>query len=170
MKVLAINAVPYGSTASVMVGILEKAGEAGYVGKTATGFSTHPAGFMPESNLVVTGKFAKTAHLLFSTLTGYDGILSTANTKRLIRMIRAEEIQIVHLHNLHGWYLNLPMLFGYLREHGIRVIWTLHDCWSFTGHCPHFDGIGCEKWKTGCYQCPQYRRYPQSVFDNAQKM
>ena len=72
---------------------------------------------------------------------------------------------MIHLHNLHGWYINFPLLFKYIKKNNIRVIWTLHDCWTFTGHCPHFDMIGCEKWKTGCYQCPQIGEYPASYAD-----
>ena len=59
------------------------------------------------------------------------------------------------------------MLFNYIKEKNIKVVWTLHDCWSFTGHCAHFDYVGCQKWKTGCYKCPQKNVYPKSSLADA---
>lgn len=170
MKLISINAVPYGSTASIMVGVSETAEDFGFEYETVTGYSTHPASFVPEKNIVISGVFSKSLHILLSAVTGYDGIFCVGNTRRLIRYLKKINPDIVHLHNLHGHYLCLPMLFGYLRKQKAKVIWTLHDCWSFTGHCPHFDMIGCDKWKTGCHDCPQYRQYPHSLFDNSRKM
>lgn len=70
---------------------------------------------------------------------------------------------VVWLHNLHGYYLNIGLLFGWLKEHPqIRVLWTLHDCWAFTGHCAHFSAVGCDRWRSGCGVCPQLRAYPKT--------
>ena len=77
---------------------------------------------------------------------------------------------VIHLHNLHGWYLNLPMLFDYIKDRNIPVVWTLHDCWSFTGQCPHYDMIGCTRWQTGCGDCSQFRSYPKTCFDCSRTM
>lgn len=77
---------------------------------------------------------------------------------------------IIHLHNLHDSYINLPMLFSYIKKHDIPVVWTLHDCWSFTGQCPHFTMVKCDEWKTGCHDCPQYKEYPSSLYDNTKMM
>lgn len=84
-------------------------------------------------------------------------------TKRLIKIIDDIHPNIVHLHNIHGYHINYKVLFEYLNSHPIHVVWTLHDCWSFTGHCTYFDMIDCKKWKTGCFSCPQKREYPQSL-------
>ena len=73
---------------------------------------------------------------------------------------------IVHLHNLHGHNVHLGILFSYLKEKHLKIFWTFHDCWAFTGYCPHFDMIGCDKWKTECHSCPQLSVYPKSRFDN----
>jgi putative colanic acid biosynthesis glycosyltransferase len=74
------------------------------------------------------------------------------------------------LHNLHGYYINIEILFRYLATANIHVVWTLHDCWSFTGHCTHFEYVGCEKWKTQCSSCPQKKEYPTSLlFDNSKQ-
>ena len=74
---------------------------------------------------------------------------------------------IIHLHNIHGYYINIELLFNYLKKNNIKVIWTLHDCWSFTGHCSYFDMVKCEKWKTECKNCPQKQSYPKSLIDNS---
>lgn len=92
-----------------------------------------------------------------------EGYGSRAATNQLIRFCEANRIDVIHLHNLHGCYLNLKRWFRYLKEKNLPVIWTLHDCWPLTGHCAHFDYCGCEKWKTLCRRCPQKKLYPQCV-------
>jgi len=77
---------------------------------------------------------------------------------------------VIHLHNLHGYYVNIEILFNFLTIENTPVVWTLHDCWPITGHCSHFDYVGCEKWKTECYSCPQKKMYPASfLFDNSRQ-
>ena len=72
------------------------------------------------------------------------------------------------MHNLHGYYINIEILFNYLSEYNKKVVWTLHDCWAFTGHCPHFDLVNCNKWETGCFNCPRKSDYPASyIVDNS---
>jgi putative colanic acid biosynthesis glycosyltransferase len=92
-----------------------------------------------------------------------EGYGSLAATKQLIRFCEENHIDVVHLHNLHGCYLNLKRWFRYLKEKNLPVIWTLHDCWPLTGHCAHFDYCGCNKWKTLCRRCPQKKYYPQCI-------
>lgn len=92
-----------------------------------------------------------------------EGCGSVLGTRALLRELCAFAPDIIHLHNLHGCYLNLRMLFGYLAACRVPVVWTLHDCWPFTGHCAYFDYCGCERWKTGCHDCPQQRGYPVCV-------
>ncbi len=92
------------------------------------------------------------------------GLGSRESTKDFIKKIEYIKPDIIHLHHLHGYYINIEVLFDYLKFSGIPVVWTFHDCWSFTGHCSHFDHIGCEKWKTECNNCPQLSQYPASWF------
>lgn len=96
---------------------------------------------------------------------------STHATQQFIHRIEQEiRPDIIHLHNIHGYFLNYHVLFEYLARTDIPVVWTLHDCWPFTGHCTYFDLIKCERWKTGCYVCPQLMAYPKSLFrDNSRK-
>lgn len=85
-------------------------------------------------------------------------------TTRLVNQIKAIKPDIIQLHHLHGYYINIEILFEYLSKASIPVVWTFHDCWSFTGHCAHFDYIGCDKWKIECNHCPQKKEYPTSLF------
>lgn len=91
-------------------------------------------------------------------------------TKKLIKQIKEIKPDIIHLHHLHGYFINIEVLFKFLKESNIPVVWTFHDCWSFTGHCAYFDFVGCDKWKTGCFECEQKNEYPKSlIFDRSKK-
>jgi len=89
-----------------------------------------------------------------------EGYGSYFATRALIRELEGFRPDLIHLHNLHGCYLHLPTLFAYLKSARLPVVWTLHDCWPFTGHCAYFDYCGCDSWKTECKSCPQQRSYP----------
>ncbi len=93
-----------------------------------------------------------------------NGFANRKETRRLVALIREYDPDIIHLHNLHGYYLNIETLFDFLKQYKKPVVWTLHDCWSYTGYCPHYDGIGCSKWETGCTACPYPFAYPFSLF------
>lgn len=106
--------------------------------------------------------FGNKIHVLHTRLFDRQGFASGRATKKLISAIEDYKPDVIHLHNLHGYYLNLPMLFTYLAKSAVPVVWTLHDCWAYTGHCVYSDFIGCEKWKTACFACPKKNTYPQS--------
>ena len=91
------------------------------------------------------------------------GFSSAAATRRFLKEVRRYDPDVIWLHNIHGYYIHVGELFEYLRVCGKKIIWTLHDCWSFTGHCAYFDYVGCSKWKTGCEKCPQKKSYPASL-------
>lgn len=103
-------------------------------------------------------------HALESRLFDNHGLASRCPTKAIIDQIGRINPDIIHLHNIHGYYLNYPILFDYLSSVNTPIVWTLHDCWPITGHCSHFDFIGCERWKTGCGHCPGLSVYPRSLF------
>lgn len=88
----------------------------------------------------------------------------TGSTKKLIRKIEEYNPDIIHLHNLHGYYVNIELLFNFLKEYKKPVVWTLHDCWAFTGYCPHYSVPPCEQFKEGCHKCPRKLSYPFSLF------
>lgn len=109
-------------------------------------------------------------HHYISKYTGSERFGSYFGTKQLIKKIKEYKPDIIHLHNIHGRYINIPLLFKYIKKSKIKVVWTLHDCWAFTGHCPHFVYQNCYKWKTGCYNCPRFKEYPETIFDDSKKM
>ncbi len=102
--------------------------------------------------------------ILKTRVFGRHGFYNKSVTKKLIKWIDSIKPDIIHLHNLHNHYLNVELLFNYIKENNIPVIWTLHDCWSFTGWCVHFDYVGCNKWKSGCHTCPSLKEYPYTWF------
>ena len=104
-------------------------------------------------------------HRLFAT----EGFNAALNTKRLVKEIERFSPDIIHLHNLHGYYLNVEILFNFLKTYNKKVVWTLHDCWSFTGNCSHYSFIGCNKWQNMCHNCPQLKEYPKTFIDKTRK-
>ena len=107
-------------------------------------------------------------HGIETRLFDNHGLGSRYATKRLIKKIEFIKPDVIHLHHLHGYYINIELLFLFLQKSKIPIVWTFHDCWSFTGHCAYFDYVGCDKWKTECSQCPQKKEYPKSIFlDNS---
>lgn len=103
-------------------------------------------------------------HQGLSRLFGDQGWHSNCSTKKLVKTLKEIDPDVIHLHNLHGYYLNMDVLFDYLSKANKPVVWTLHDCWGFTGHCSYFTAAKCDRWKTHCRTCPQKRAYPYSLF------
>lgn len=98
-----------------------------------------------------------------------EGFNAISETKKFIEWANNYNPDILWLHNLHGYYINIELLFNWIktRPH-MEVKWTLHDCWAFTGHCAHFSYVKCDKWKSGCYLCEQTNEYPAGIlFDNS---
>lgn len=167
MIVFEINSVPYGSTGRIMFQIADAIKSMGGTAYTSASFTKSRGEQFPDTYYRIGGAVGKTEHIILAKLTGRHGCYSHFATYKLIKKIKQVKPDVIHLHNLHGWYLNWKMLFDYLKKENIPVIWTLHDCWSFTGHCPHFMAIGCEKWKTGCYECDLYKSYPGCFLDDS---
>ncbi|MEI2447353.1 glycosyltransferase [Priestia megaterium] len=108
-------------------------------------------------------------HLVETRVMDRHGFGSKKSTLNFIKEIEEFQPDILHLHNIHGYYLNVFMLFEYIKKTQIKVVWTLHDCWPFTGHCAYFDYARCEKWKTECSQCPEISSYPSSILKDNSK-
>ena len=171
MKVAMINGGVFGSTGKIMFGIadiIERNGGKAFCASavTATNKKREPSHKYYKIGTYYSRKFS----VLFSRITGRQNCYAKSATKKLLSQLNKFNPDILHLHNLHGDYVNLPLLFKYIKTNRIKVVWTLHDCWAFTGHCPHFTMIKCDKWKSGCCKCPQYNSYPKSLFDNSKKM
>lgn len=169
MKVLFINTVfgrgSTGQIVSQLGGELERQGHSYMVAYGRGGRSNDPHAYYMGSEQSVR------LHALRARLTDRACFYSHRATRKLVAFIREYQPDVIHLHNLHGYYLNVEVLFDYLKqEFSGKVIWTLHDCWAFTGHCVHYAYAGCDRWKTGCSHCPEKGSYPASrLLDNSQK-
>lgn len=160
MKLLQINSViNSGSTGRIAEEIGQLAMKNGWKSYIAYGRNNRQS----ESQLIKIGNNRDIKwHGLQTRLFDRHGLASKKATNELVEKIKEIKPDIIHLHNLHGYYLNIEILFHYLATAGIPVVWTLHDCWTMTGHCTHFSFIGCDKWKTQCEHCPQKKEYPAS--------
>lgn len=156
-----------GSTGRIAEEIGQTAIAAGWRSVIAYGRNPRPS----ASELIRIGTdWGVRLHGLRSRIFDDHGLGSRKATEAFIRETEKLSPDIIHLHNVHGYYLNIDVLFRWLAQINVPVVWTLHDCWLFTGHCSHFDFIKCEKWKTGCFSCPQKREYPASLlFDRSPK-
>ena len=168
MKVFQINSTcGFGSTGRIAVDILKELEKNGGEGIIAYGRNSAPENV--NSYRIGSDLHVK-IHGVLSRITDRQGFYGTSATKRLIEKIKDYNPDIIHLHNIHGYYLNVAILFDFLKEYNKPIVWTLHDCWAFTGHCAFFSFSGCEKWKSECNTCPLKKDYPTSlVMDNSKK-
>ncbi|QDP85841.1 glycosyltransferase [Chryseobacterium sp. SNU WT5] len=102
-------------------------------------------------------------HVLKTRIFDNHALESKSATKKLIKQIEEINPDIIHLHHLHGYFINIKILFDFLKKINKPVVWTFHDCWSFTGHCAHYEYVACNKWETECFKCPQKNQYPKSL-------
>ncbi len=163
MRIVQINAVcNYGSTGRIVeqIGLIVRQ-------KDWECLSVHGIKYFRQTaanSCPVGDKVDLVIHEAQSCLFDAHGLASKKATHKITSLINEYHPDLIHLHNLHGYYLNYPILFDYLSSVNIPIVWTLHDCWPITGHCSHFDFIGCDRWKTGCGHCPGLSVYPRSLF------
>ena len=169
MKIAQINTVcGNGSVGRITVDIYHALKKSGHDGKIYYGRRTAPDSVTTEK---IGSNLDMGIHVLSTFFTGTHGFNSHAQTKQLIESLKAYDPDLIHMHNIHGFYLDVEELFAYLKTCGKPVVWTLHDCWSFTGHCAYFDYVACDKWKMGCEKCPQFRNsYPSALFKDGSKI
>ena len=166
-----INGGAKGSTGKIMMGIAEFAKEQGHEVMCASPITTTNRGADKNCGYYRIGTFtSRRVNVALARMTGLNGCFAWFATYKLLKKINEFQPDIIHLHNLHDSYINLPMLFSYIKKKNVSTVWTLHDCWAFTGQCPHFTMVKCEKWKNGCHHCPQYKEYPASLYDNTKRM
>ncbi len=160
MKILMINVVcgirSTGRICTDLATVLEKQG---HEVKIAYGRESVPKQFQKYA-VRIGSNFDVKLHGVKARFFDGVGFGSRKATELFVEWIKSYDPDVIHLHNIHGYYINVEVLFKYLRACEKKIIWTLHDCWSFTGHCVYFDYVQCEKWKTGCFKCPQKKEYP----------
>ena len=164
MKVLQINIFGNLSTGKIACQLARE-----YEANGDTCYVAYARGTVPNDikSYKIGNKFDVYSHALMARINDSCGFHSKKATKKFIKWIKEYNPDLIHLHNIHGYYINIKMLFDYLNKSNKRVYWTLHDCWAFTGHCCYFDYVKCDKWKSGCKKCPQKKSYPKSYFDNS---
>ncbi|WP_088052516.1 glycosyltransferase [Virgibacillus dakarensis] len=165
MRVLQINSVcGIGSTGRIATDIHAILKEQGHESYIAYG-RDNPINC--ETAIRIGNKIDNYTHVAKTRIFDKHGFGSIKATKRFISKIKELNPDVIHLHNIHGYYINVEILFDYLKEANKPVVWTLHDCWAFTGHCAYFDYAGCDCWKIdGDHKCIQKRSYPASLFKN----
>lgn len=157
MKILQINTVyAKGSTGKIAKGIHDICKANGDECITGHRFADDKNA-VTEDAIAISSWWDCHVHNRLVKYTRRQGCYSYFKTKRFLKKIDKFSPDVIHLHNLHGSYINLPLLFRYIKKHNIKTVWTLHDCWALTGQCPHFIVAGCDKWKTECHHCPQYK-------------
>lgn len=171
MRIVQINGGAKGSTGKIMMGIAEVARAQGHEVMCASPITTTNRDAGEDCGYYRIGTFnSRRLNVALARITGFNGCFAWFETYKLLKKIDEFKPDIIHLHNLHDSYINLSMLFSYIKKHNVPTVWTLHDCWAFTGQCPHFTIVKCDKWKVGCHNCPQYKEYPASLYDNTKKM
>lgn len=171
MRIVQINGGAKGSTGKIMMGIAEVARAQCHEVMCASPITTTNRDAGEDCGYYRIGTFnSRRVNVALARITGFNGCFAWFETYKLLKKIDEFKPDIIHLHNLHDSYINLPMLFSYIKKHNVPTVWTLHDCWAFTGQCPHFTIVKCDKWKVGCHNCPQYKEYPASLYDNTKKM
>lgn len=166
-KLLQINITAnWGSTGKIAESIGLAAMKQGWESYIAYGRWSNPS----QSHLIKVGnKLDMYMHYGEQKIRDNEGLCSRGATKRLVRQILEINPDVVHLHNIHDHYLNYQLLFEYLNQTDIKVVWTFHDFWAVTGHCMHFVSKDCVRYKTGCHNCPMQKVYPKSLIDRSAK-
>ncbi len=167
MKILMINSVcGIRSTGRICTDLASALEKQGHEVKIAYGRENVPECFQKYAVRIGTD-FDVKMHGIKARLFDGSGWGSKRATIHFIEWVKAYDPDIIHLHNIHGYYINIEVLFNYLRTCGKKIIWTLHDCWAFTGHSAYCESANCIKWKSGCYNCPKKNSYPLSMIDQS---
>ncbi len=171
MKVLLINSVcGIRSTGRICTDIADKMSVEGYDVKIAYGRETVPEKYQKYA-VKIGDTMGQKLHGMRTRLFDEHGFGSKRATKKFLDWADEYDPDILWLHNIHGYYINIEMLFAWIKKRpDMQVKWTLHDCWAFTGHCAHFSMSRCYKWRECCNNCPQKYKYPTSLLkDNSKR-
>jgi len=171
MKLMLINSVcGIGSTGRIVTGVAHKWIEQGNDVIIVYGIGK-ARGIEQKYTYKISNNFLYKINNVLSKATDLSGLFCQISTTKLIKKIKEYKPDVIHIHTIHGYYLNFKMLFKFLSKTKIKIIYSIHDCWPFTGHCAHYTFAKCYKWQTECHHCPQLKTYPKSWFiDNSKYM
>ena len=164
MKIVQINAYSNGSTGKIMLSIHKELLKKRYESYVIWSIGREGNN---SNEFKIYDKIGEVYHKFYSRLSGKQGFASWKNTKRIIEKLDIIKPDIIHLHNLHNNNINIEILFNYIKQNNIKVYWTFHDCWAFTGKCVHFERAKCFKWKHKCYNCPMLNDRPIAYIDRS---
>lgn len=163
MRILQINTFYlYGSTGRIMYDLKKVMEAKGIESYVAFGFGFNPKDDEKGTIYRIESDRELFISKLWTKATGHHGFNNKGETIKLLAWIDEIKPDIIHMHNIHNHYVNVRMLLEYISTKNIPCVLTMHDCWTFTGHCAYFDFSGCDKWKTGCNHCPSLRDYPKT--------
>ena len=169
--IVEINSINYSSTGNITLNIASALRNNGYKVYTACKNSRMGKRFEYNEQVFIGYWFERIISERLAAFNGNKGHYNILSTKSFLNKLDEIKPDLIHLHLLHDTYINLDMLFKYIKKNNIPIVWTFHDCWAFTGQCSYFDTVECDKWKTGCHDCPQTDIYPSTYFiDKTNKM
>ena len=167
MKILEINSFfTVGGPPRIVNGIYDTLIEEGHECKIA---AARERMYAPKDSIQIGSNLGVKINALKARIFDNEGFNARRATRKLIKDIEKYNPDVIHLHNLHGYYINIEILFDYLKKSGKPVVWTLHDCWALTGHCAYFDYSKCDQWMTACEKCKNKKNYPTSYLANRAK-
>lgn len=170
IEVIQINSVDHGSTGNIAINICKSAERSGI--RSFLLVPCFKKNDSKDNHVISFGSSVMRAIAWnLERWIGYHDVLCFHNSRSLISFLKKTKPRIVHLHNLHDSFLNLPSVFSFFKKNKIKLIWTLHDCWSFTGRCPYFTALKCQQWENGCQKCLYPKnKYPTTKIDKAKAM
>ena len=168
MKIMLINAIAEGgSTGRICTELVEEIFSSGNDAELLYASGTSQAGYAER----ISNGFLEKSNALLARISGLNGYFCWYSTSKIIRAIKKYKPDLIHLHNIHAHFLNLPHFLKFIQRNRIPLVITLHDCWFFTGKCTHYTSAKCEKWKTVCNNCPKLKQdIPSFFFDRTTKM
>lgn len=166
--VVGINEVDFGSTGTIAKHVLSYLSNKGYETYFATSFPT----VQNENTYQISvSKITYTFNKILCRFAATDGFHSKKATRKLVEFLEVKKPGYLFINNLHGGYINLEILFDYIKKNDVKVVWTLHDCWPFTGKCSYFAYENCTKWKESCGNCPCLHEHPRAyLFDKSREL
>ena len=165
MKILQINSVcGVGSTGKICVDIAKVAKEYGHECVIAYGRG-EAKGW--DAVYKITNSIGNKLHFVKSRIFDRHGLGNSFETKKFVKFIKTYDPDVIHLHNIHGYYINYKILFDYIKTSRAKIVWTMHDMWPITGHCAQ--SLDCKKWEHQCQKCNYLNDYPKSILDNSFK-
>ena len=168
MKVLQINAYGNFSTGKIAQGIALECNSSNI--ENLFLYGRNECANPSVNSKKIASSFSCKFHFLMSRVFDRTGFYSYFQTKKIVKEIQKYHPDIIHLHIIHGYYCNIKVLFKYLANCGVPIIWTFHDCWAYTGHCAYYLSAKCYKWKTQCNRCTEKMTYPRSfVFSQSKR-